>query len=158
MKINIKRHKFDDKVGYEVTRMDYCCEEFKDFPIKELTNDFIEHEDPSMCISHQYEETCWEDSWETTDNYPINFCPFCGQPIEINVIQGEDFTEKYKQLKIEREQVWEKCRSTDSKRESSELQNQVHDIDEKINKHYGVTYSESVHNDPLYDLKYSDGI
>ena len=39
-----------------------------------------------------------------------------------------------KQLRKEREETWDKCRKTDSKKEEYELQQRVHELDNMMNE------------------------
>lgn len=36
-------------------------------------------------------EDDWEDTFEYTNNFPINFCPFCGEKIEISIAEKKIF-------------------------------------------------------------------
>lgn len=91
---------------------------------------------PRFCTSHTEVITSYEDEWEQTDNYPIQFCPHCGEMIEISVVDEIDVSDKYKKLSKLREELWKKCQKTDSKKEESELRNHVRKLDDQINDFY----------------------
>ena len=74
--------------------------------------------------------------WEQTDNYPIQFCPHCGEKIEISVVEEIDVSDKYNELTKQREELWKKCQRTDSKKKESELRKQVRKLDDQINDFY----------------------
>ena len=47
-----------------------------------------------------------------------------------------DVSKKYEALTKQREDLWEKCQRTDSKKEESELREQVRKLDDQINDFY----------------------
>lgn len=73
---------------------------------------------------------------EKTDNYPIHFCPHCGEKIEISVVEEIDVSDEYNGLTKKRKELWEKCQRIDSKKKESELREQVSDLDNQINDFY----------------------
>ena len=94
--------------------IDFCCENMKDAFEEKLDklikfrNEFIpmwrnedEASNPDLNIPHLCLTTTERvgnfDSYEKEHNYAINFCPFCGQKISINV-EELDFTNEYFQL------------------------------------------------------------
>ena len=91
---------------------------------------------PRFCTSHTEVITSYEDEYEQTDNYPIRFCPHCGEKIEISVVDEIDVSDKYKELTKQRDELWKKCQRTDSKKEDSELRKQVRKLDKQIDSFY----------------------
>ena len=91
---------------------------------------------PRFCASHTEVITSYEDQWEQTDNYPIQFCPHCGEKIEILVVDEIDVSDKYNELYKQREDLWQRCQRTDSKKEESELRKQVRKLDDQIDGFY----------------------
>ena len=144
MKIELIRLKFNDTHSYKYKPFKYCCDEIhqndciiftnKDLsPLKHIDDDnFI----PQFCTSHTEVITSYEDEWEQTDNYPIQFCPHCGKKIEISVVDEIDVSDKYNELSKQRKELWKKCQRTDSKKEEFELRNQVKKLDDQINDFY----------------------
>ena len=74
-----------------------------------------------------------------TYNYPIQFCPHCGEKIEIEVVEEIYVSEEYNQLSKQRDELWKKCQKTDSKKKENELREQVRDLDNKINGFYELS-------------------
>ena len=64
-------------------------------------------------------------AWE--DNYPIKFCPHCGEPIEIKTVKVIDCSEKFSALAKKREELLKRIRAF---RNSSKSDNTSND-----NKH-----------------------
>lgn len=91
---------------------------------------------PRFCTSHTEVITSYEDEWEQTDNYPIQFCPHCGEKIEISVVDEIDMSDKYEELTKQRDELWKRCQRTDSKKEDYELRKQVRKLDYQIDDFY----------------------
>lgn len=144
MKIELIRLKFNDTHSYKYKPFQYCCDEIhkndciiftnEDLsPLKHIDDDnFI----PQFCTSHTEVITSYEDEWEQTDNYPIQFCPHCGKKIEISVVDEIDVSDKYNELSKQRKELWKKCQRTDSKKKEVELKEQVRKLDKQIDSFY----------------------
>ncbi len=92
--------------------------------------------EPQFCTSYTEVITSYEDEWEQTDNYPIQFCPHCGEKIEISVVEEIDVSDKYNELTKQRKELWKKYQRTDSKKEDYELTKQVRKLDYQIDDFY----------------------
>ena len=144
MKIELIRCKYNGTNSYKYYPFAYCCERLKNNPCVSFTSDNLEYgtkdEDdeyiPQFCTSYTEVITSYEDEWEQTHNYPIQFCPHCSEKIEINVVDDVDLSEKYDKLSELRDRLWKECRETDSKKREAELQKKVHNIDDEINEFY----------------------
>ena len=145
MKIELIKLKFNDTCAYKYKPFTHCCKAIQNdkaivFAYEDLVHLDTYWEDeryiPRFCTSHTEVITSYEDEWEQTDNYPIRFCPHCGEKIEISVVDEIDVSDKYKKLYKLREELWKKCQRTDSKKEESELRNHVRKLDDQINDFY----------------------
>ena len=146
MKIELIKLKFNDTHSYKYKPFKYCCDEIQNNKAIVFTNEDIndiggEYKDegisiPHFCTSHIEVITSYEDEWEQTYNYPIQFCPHCGEKIEISVVDEIDVSDKYDELTKQREELWKKCQKTDSKKEEHELRKQVRKLDNQINGFY----------------------
>lgn len=123
MEINLLKLKLTDSdphrgiYGISIVRwswkyrpIDFCCENMKD-AIEEKFDKFIKFRDEFTPMWRNENEASNTDlniphlclsvgnfgSYEKEHNYAINFCPFCGQKIAINV-EELDFTSEYSQL------------------------------------------------------------
>lgn len=145
MKIELIKLKFNDTHSYKYKPFKHCCETIQDDKAIIFTGEDLVHLDvywddekyiPQFCTSHTEIITSYEDEWEQTDNYPIQFCPHCGKKIEISVVDEIDVSDKYNELSKQREDLWKKCQRTDSKKKESELREQVRKLDDQINDFY----------------------
>lgn len=146
MKIKLIKLKFNDTHSYKYKPFTYCCNKIQNDKAIVFTGEDIndiggEYKDdciyiPQFCTSYTETVGSWEDEWEQTDNYPIQFCPHCGEKIEISVVEEIDASDEYNGLTKKRKELWEKCQRTDSKKKESELRNQVRKLDDQINDFY----------------------
>lgn len=145
MKIELIKLKFNDTHSYKYKPFKYCCDEIRQnkcitftgeelFPLKCIDDEdnFI----PQFCTSYTEIITSYEDEWEQTNNYPIQFCPHCGKKIEIRVVDEIDLSEKYNELHKQRYELSDKCRRTDSKKEEFDLKKQIRELDNQMNMFY----------------------
>lgn len=145
MKIELIKLKFNKTHSYKYKLFKHCCEKIQNDKAIIFTSEDLVHGDdcwdderyiPRFCTSHVEIITSYEDEWEQTDNYPIQFCPHCGKKIEISVIDEIDISEKYDELFKLHKELWQKCQKTDSKKEEFALREQVRKLDDQINDFY----------------------
>lgn len=144
MQIHLVKIRFDNSCSYKYKPFQYCCQRLKKNKNIIFTNeDFVdndllhEYDDiPQFCATSTETITSYEDSWDETSNYPIQYCPHCGEKIEISVTDEIDLSNAYAELEKERKETWEKCRKTDSKKKEAELEKKVRELDRKINWFY----------------------
>lgn len=146
MKIKLIKLKFNDTHSYKYEPFTYCCNKIQNDKAIVFTGEDIndiggEYEDdgiyiPQFCTSYTQTVGSWEDEWEQTDNFPIKFCPHCGEKIEISVVDKIDVSDKYEELTKQRDELWERCQRTDSKKKESELREQVGKLDKQIDSFY----------------------
>ncbi|EHG33240.1 hypothetical protein HMPREF9467_00851 [ [[Clostridium] clostridioforme 2_1_49FAA] len=154
IKIELIRLKFDDSVLYKYKPFKYCCEtitknETIEFTTESSTGDYDVCDDDNFTLPHFSSwfvetEKDGEDEWENDYYYPIEFCPHCGEKIEIVVVGEEDRTEEYLELKKQRDDLWKKCQRTDSKKKENELRRRVKELDSKIDWFYELCEYEEV--------------
>ena len=150
MKIELIKLKFNYTHSYKYKPFQYCCDEIQNDKAIVFTGEDLVSNDifglvvrdsddtiiPQFCNSYTETFNSCGDEYEQTDNYPIQFCPHCGEKIEISVVDEIDVSDKYKKLYKLREELWKKCQRTDSKKEESELRNHVRKLDDQINDFY----------------------
>ena len=153
MKIELFKLKFNDTCTYKYKPFKYCCEAIQNnkniiFTGEDLVFDEIFGLDPSdydesvipqFCTSYTETFNSYEDEFENTYNYPIEFCPHCGEKIEIEAVDEIDLSKEYNQLSRQRDELWKECQKTDSKKKENELREQVRDLDNKINGFYELS-------------------
>lgn len=146
MEIELIKLKFNNTHSYKYKPFKHCCDEIQnneciEFTNENLTNFNVDYDKeygfiPQLCTSHTEVITSYEDEWEQTDNYPIQFCPHCGKKIEISVVEEINVSDKYNELSKQRNELWKKCQRTDSKKKESELREQVRKLDKQIDSFY----------------------
>lgn len=145
MKIELIKLKFNDTCSYKYKPFEHCCDEIQNDKAIVFTGEDLVHSNdcwddgryvPRFCASHTEIITSYEDEWEKTDNYPIQFCPYCGEKIEIEVVDEIDVSDKYNELSKQRDELWKKCQRTDSKKREVELRERVGKLDKQINGLY----------------------
>lgn len=146
MKLKLIKVKFNDTFTYKYLPFEYCCDEIQEngvivFADRDFayTQDFYDDEEdatdfiPQFCTTLTEERTSYEDIWEETTNYPINFCPHCGEKIEIEVSDEIDLSSQFSVLVEKRNSLFKASNRTDSKKREQELREQVRELDQKIN-------------------------
>lgn len=146
MNINVVKIRFKfqnniDEYTYKYYPFQYCCEQLKDYPAIEFDtelddslNENWEDVVPRFSIMRE-EPVVWEDYTDTIYT-KINYCPFCGQKININIVGEEDWTARYASLEAEKDAKKAKMNKTDSKTESARLEKEIGEINYKLNGMY----------------------
>ena len=150
MKIELIKLKFNDICAYKHKPFTYCCDEIQNDKAIVFTGEDLVCNDtfglvvrdsddniiPQFCTSYTETFNSWGDEYEQTDNYPIQFCPHCGEKIDVSVVDETDVSDKYNELTKQRDELWKKCQKTDSKKKEAELREQVRKLDDQINDFY----------------------
>lgn len=105
MKVELVKINLGDFCKYKFKRYEPCCDDILDDPCISFTycNLIEETQDnePRYCLTST-------DSYGDValgDNYPIKFCPHCGEPIEIKTVEVIDCSEKFSALVKKREEL-----------------------------------------------------
>ena len=72
-----------------------------------------------------------DDTWSYYSK--ITHCPFCGASINVNVVKEEDMASQYATMNKLRDSKNEIRRKTDSLKEKDKLNEEIRELDEKIN-------------------------
>lgn len=77
---------------------------------------------------------------DTQDEYyPIHYCPHCGEKIDVNTVESIDVTEIYRKLESKINELSKEYNQTDSKKKSRKLQDQIRNLDRKMNDFYEIS-------------------
>lgn len=121
MKIDLIKINLGDFCKYKFKKYEPCCSDILGNPCINFTNYNLTEEtpdnEPRYCLTSTDSYDC-EGIWE--DNYPIKFCPHCGEPIEIKTIEVIDRSEKFSALAKKREELLKRIREL---RDSSKSEN-----------------------------------
>lgn len=145
MNIDVVRVHFKEKgcdeYSYKYLPFQYCCDKLKNAEYIVFGDDY-DYLDPNDCCD-EYDYTIprfsitvdepvdWEDYTELA-YYKINYCPFCGQKININIVRDEDKSYQYAVMSALRDSKKELSLKTDSKSEYDRLCNEIKDLDAKL--------------------------
>lgn len=165
MKIKVIQREFSidgiSNKAYRICDCEYCCEGIKQLPninfhfeSTENTDNPIEgeyEEDRDLGIMLQNDITTY-DPWEHDDLgytdsyfYKFNYCPICGEKIEVEIVDNVDVSNEVEDLTREYKVIGDKIKKTDSIKKRTAYYMERHNIDKKINSYY-VT-------DTLFDRK-----
>jgi hypothetical protein len=137
MEVRVEKWIVDDCVSYKILDIDKCCDRLINSKNINLNNEFDENDiyaiDDRYSIKITRSEFIDEDFGDTYFYETINYCPWCGSRIDIEIINTIDKTEEYKQLKTERDILWKKVCKTDSRKKESEIREQIRELDKKMN-------------------------
>lgn len=137
MNIKVEKWEFDGKRSYKILELTKCCDKITKSEVVTLRDEYENGDDSDYSvklIEDQEAVLSGDDDWYSYER--INFCPFCGEKIDIEIVNTIDKTEEYLELKQDRSELWEKCRKTDSKKKESQLREQIYELDKKINEMY----------------------
>ena len=136
MNIKVEKWIFDEDVeSYHILDIEKCCDEL------------IENEDYiTICCDDGYSVKImssydaydgWDDCRDIITNYKaINYCPFCGEKINIEIVNTIDKTAEYEKLINKRDSLNIQRRKTDSKKEERELSEEIEILDKQIKMFY----------------------
>ena len=159
MKIELMRVRFGESFNYKYKSRQYCCDRLKESPSIILTNEELMYESetedfsndehipipPRMCITEK--DCTYGIEYPETNNYPIKYCPLCGEKIDISVDGEIDATEEFDRLNEERKELLKKRRETDSKKETLEIEKRMSELSHKIINFYALCSLEDFMND-----------
>jgi len=140
IKIKVEKWTFDGSVSYKIVGIENCCNDIRQNPLIDFQADCFENSEDkygvALCESETYTEPY--ENYETTDYryYKINRCPFCGDPISIEVVCELDKTDEYKRLKDEVYGLRKKINKCDSKKKERALESEFREKDNLLNSYY----------------------
>lgn len=140
IKIQLEKWAFDNSVSYKVLSLEKCCDEIQQNPLIDFHVGYFENGDDecavALCETDTYPEP-WEDYY-TTDYryYKINRCPFCGEPISIEIVDTVDKTSEYKQIEAETYELRKKINRCDSKKKVFQLEGEFREKNNMLNGFY----------------------
>lgn len=111
MKIDLVKINLGDSYKYKFKKYEPCCDDILDNPCIDFTNYNLTEETPDNEPRYCLTNTESLDDVALGDNYPIKFCPHCGEPIEIKTVKVIDCSEKFPVLVKKRRELLERIRA-----------------------------------------------
>ena len=142
VKIHFKDKNFGEISTYKYLPFEYCCEKLKNFE-HVVFDDEIDSinpndgEDENGDVIPRFFFYCeepqpWEeDTWPTY--YKIDYCPFCGEKINVNVVNNIDKSELCTKLQNYFDALKDAAEETDSVKTKKRIEEEMVDIRRKIN-------------------------
>lgn len=118
MNLSLKEFKVDENLAYKITKFESCCDELKScyFIDIETENDYS----PRIGICQTVEYYDGEDTQTSVEYTPIQFCPFCGESIKVEIIDMEDLSVYYNAIEMSLSRARKNARETNSKKKEKE--------------------------------------
>ena len=126
-----------------------CCREV--VKAKNVDIKFAEPEDetPALVLINRHVDYSWGDTFDWEEYQEIKSCPFCGKPIEINVLKKIPIAQVYDALKERQDLILAQIRKTDSKSACSQMENEIKEINRKMDWYLE---DSSIHDFVIYEL------
>ena len=156
MKIDLVKINLGDYYKYKFKKYEPCCDNILDNPCIDFTNYNLTEEtqdnEPRYCLTSfdSNDDVAW------CENYPIKFCPHCGEPIEIKTVEVIDCSEKFSALAKKREELLERIRElrNSSKSENTSDNNsqnmsmeKLHEELQRVNKKISYIHALTIYNE-----------
>lgn len=140
MRIKISKWCFDDTHSYKIKSLTECCDKIMNSNVITLVEDYENGDDSDYSVKLReinYEYDSYDDTYDDYTTYEsIKYCPFCGEKIYIEIVEVIDKDKEYSELTQLRDELWNKYKKTDSIKKSNKLQQEVRELDKKINELY----------------------
>ena len=139
MKIKVEKWITDGTISYKIISIEKCCDKLIDSKVTSINTAYDRYQcydygnDYIYSVKLVQEEYDYDGYIDETYNEEINYCPWCGSRIEVEIVNTIDKTEEYKTLQQKRNELWKKCCNTDSKNKECKLKEQVRALDIQIN-------------------------
>ena len=128
------------ETSYRDTNIATCCGRMEKSPCIILNNSYdamAKQSSYSVKLIETESHSDYEGGFDTDeDYYKIDYCPFCGSRIIVEIVKQEDKTALYVELKNKRDEMWKECQMTDSKSKAEDLRQDVRRLDKEIEDFY----------------------
>lgn len=145
MLLQIEKWKFNESSSFKIKYINPCCNDLSCNPLIDFYNGYFDNTDDKYGISIRHSETHenpYDDYPINNDYYyKINYCPFCGKPILIEIISEVDKTEEYADVETKLKNLRNRISKCDSKKKCDELENEFRQLNNLLNSFY---YSDSI--------------
>ena len=138
MKIEVSKWIFGGTCSYKIKSLTKCCDEIINSNVITLAYDYENDDDSDYSVKLRENHTEYDSYDHSYDDYTtyesIKYCPFCGEKINIKIVEVIDKNDEYLELTQTRDELWDKYKKTDSIKKANKLQLEVRELDRKINE------------------------
>ena len=138
MNIDLIKIKFNESHSYKYKPIKYCCTQmtYSQSIIKVCTGDFC----TGLHITNCSEPKCCivQERIHGSIYYPIQLCPYCGEKINIRIVDEMDLSQKYNELSTINEKLNNKLNENLIPEEEVNLKNQIFDLEKCLNDFYKI--------------------
>lgn len=159
MKIKVKKITVDESIAYKYFKPEFCCKTLKKNPMividSQCPDNYLcrdcqswecqgcdsmnENEEKFGVFLHTEDEVDdWGDTWPEDYYYPIKFCPFCGEPIEVEVTETTDKTAEAEKVAEVLTKLRKRLWTCDSKKKSAGLEKEIRNLEDIENYYYST--------------------
>lgn len=129
-----------DIVSYKIKSIEKCCDDIINNPAIELSSQPFDYNEElyGVYLKQGYIDSIPYEDYDTMEYnyYKIDYCPFCDEKIEIEIIEEINVTDEYNRLKNERIKIHNNWTNCDSIKEKNKLECIRNEYDKKINEFY----------------------
>lgn len=130
----------DDCIIYKIKNITKCCDKVINSKAIYINDNFSSDEiyyDPenppySAKIASDIEN--YDMEYDEINYIKINYCPFCGKPIIIKIVEEIDMIKKFKQMEEERDIYYKKALKSINRSKIKEMYDKSLELDSKINE------------------------
>ena len=139
MNIKLNGYKIDtlNSTEYKILSINKCCDKILRSAAINLHNEPTDSQEniykPMVAILYRDIVAGGVDFYRY---YKINYCPFCGEKINIEIDSVEDVTEKYNKIKEKRYNLRQMLRDCDSKSMERKLEEKIRELNKKIDYYF----------------------
>lgn len=140
MKIKVKQIiENGEVISNKIISVEKCCDkmmEENNFKFRKEYSCDTEETRFKICYPIRIIEISYEDAFDDTYYYGMDYCPFCCEKIEIEVAESEDATKIIERLHNDLMSLRKEIHRADSKSECKMLEQKIHDISSKLDGYY----------------------
>jgi hypothetical protein len=131
---------------YKVVSKEYCCDSMKvvaqqkrvmlqayddsDYGVQKTNNIY-----PALVLNYVDSFMLDDDLTDESYTYKIDYCPFCGEPICIEIVSSKDITKEYDEIADLRESLNNKRWKTDSQKEEQKYSSEISKLDSELREY-----------------------
>lgn len=138
MEIHLIKQLYNNTGSYKYFPFEYCCEDLQKNPFIRLTKEYPENEKDGILDKDGMVIPYFAvikpgnglgDIYDKDQCFKIDFCPFCGSPIQISFSGTVDVDDLYKRIKGQREILGKRLKQVVSKKDETCIAGKLKQLD-----------------------------